>query len=154
MGKSPGELLIEELDLEIAAKNELKSTVRIEGFISGLHQAVRIVNHNFHTLMGTEKYLSHLDLGQLERAMELAQTLIDQKVAEDKIELWVVRDGNANLGFYKPEDYDQALYDMAQEFAKKSTWAKAGDNKSTKLFVLRIDTILVRESEVELYLKN
>lgn len=154
MGKSPGELLTEELDLAISDKQNEKPTPLRRGIIAGLGQAKSIVNWHFYTLMGTEKYLSHLDLGQLERAIDIAQELIDSKRSEDKIPLWVVRDDISNLGFFMPDDYPAALQCYQTELTKKiNEIAETPDKKNLKRLNLQISTHSVVESEIELFLE-
>lgn len=93
---------------------------------------------------GTELYLSHLDLVQLEYAINKAQELIADIKSSGKVEIWRVSSW-ITAKFFK--EHDDAL-DFFLSEAKKAKESKS------KNFDLKIDTVEVYEAELDEYLKG
>lgn len=75
--------------------------------------------------MSTRDYLQKLNLGQLERAKEIVQELINAKGREKKKVIWRVTDGFAVYGNFAKDQYLQAAELLLKEAQKKVE--KGGD---------------------------
>ena len=97
-------------------------------------------------VMSTRESLEKLDLGQLERAKEIIQELLNTKVREKKKLIWRVTDGVAVYGNFAKDQYLQAAELLLKE-AQKQVEKGGGDYDE-----LTISKEFVLESEYAEYI--
>lgn len=97
--------------------------------------------------MSIESYLNNLDYEQLRNARKIAGSLINKKDNENKVTLWMISDDYVNYAAFVTDDYEKAVLRLCDEIKNA---AKEAPNDPIEL---TLRTILVRESEVAVYLK-
>jgi hypothetical protein len=101
--------------------------------------------------MSIRNYLKGLDLQQLRHAKEVAEELIADKEAEDKVRLWAVSNEGMNLEFFSDADYLKAAEYLLQE-AKENAELRSTQPVGVDLLMLSLRPIRVRASEVKDYI--
>ncbi|KTG25436.1 hypothetical protein AWR38_01305 [Idiomarina sp. WRN-38] len=98
--------------------------------------------------MGTEKYLSRLDEGQLLYAQDAISDLLSAKKNEQKRTVWRVSDDWVCLGNFREDDYLGAVEFMAAK-AKEKCVSEPNDRLRHKSLQIGIYPERVPESEYE-----
>lgn len=100
--------------------------------------------------MSIRDYLKGLDLEQLRHAIEVAEGLIADKEAEDKVLLWVVSNEAMNLEFFSDADYLKAAEYLLEE-AKENAELRLKQPVSVDLMALCLRRVRMRVSEAKEY---